>query len=267
MDTLYHETIINKAENPWLVFIHGAGGGINTWKYQSGHFAGRFNLLLMDLRDHGRSKDIQPHRKQYTFKLICEDILRLLDQLYISEAYFMSLSLGSMVLQKLAVMRPGIMKGAVIAGGLFHVNWKIMAFAHTANFFTNFLPYRWMYHLFSRLVMPRANHTASRQIFIEQSRKLTSEEYDRWVTLYRDFRKVLADYYHQELSYPLLVVMGGEDYIFLQAAKRYVRTQTQARFHVIEDCGHICNVEKPQEFNKVASDFLFGLNAHAFSDI
>jgi pimeloyl-ACP methyl ester carboxylesterase len=267
LERLNYQTLINKAGNPWLIFIHGAGGGIKTWKYQVDYFSSDFNILLMDLRDHGKSKNILPERKQYTFQLICEDILKVLDHLEIKEGYFISLSLGSMVLQKLALMRPGLLKGAVIAGGLFHVNWKIMAFANTANFLTKFLPYRWMYQLFSRLVMPRANHAASRQVFIEQSRKLSAQEYDRWVTLYRDFRNVLSEYYHEPLTYPLLIVMGGEDYIFLEAAKRYADYHPDAQLHVIPNCGHICNIEKHEEFNEIAFSFLSRSYRNALADI
>ena len=47
-------------EKKWLVFIHGAGGSIATWNRQIDSLAPHFNLLLVDLRDHGQSKEIVP---------------------------------------------------------------------------------------------------------------------------------------------------------------------------------------------------------------
>jgi pimeloyl-ACP methyl ester carboxylesterase len=221
MPLLHHEIIDQSEVSEWMVFVHGAGGSTKTWKYQIPAFSPYFKLLLIDLRDHGLSQKMANTPKRYTFELIVSDILTLLDHLKIQKAHFMSLSLGSMILQKLALMRPGMVHTAIMAGGVYYVSWQFMLFAHTAKFLTNFLPYRWMYLLFSWIVMPRKNHQHSRRIFIRQSEKLTKPAYDRWTTLYRDFRKVLKEFFHQPLSFRLLIVMGSQDYIFLKAAKKY----------------------------------------------
>ena len=58
---LYHEVVDEAGvDAPWLVFVHGAGGSIRTWKYQIEAFRPHYRLLLIDLRDHGFSKDILP---------------------------------------------------------------------------------------------------------------------------------------------------------------------------------------------------------------
>ena len=63
---LYHEVVDQAgADAPWLVFVHGAGGSIRTWKYQIEAFQPHYRLLLIDLRDHGFSKDILPDRAIY----------------------------------------------------------------------------------------------------------------------------------------------------------------------------------------------------------
>ena len=54
---LLHYRIYDDSPNKeWLIFIHGAGGSIITWKYQIEAFRPFFKLLLLDLRDHGKSK-------------------------------------------------------------------------------------------------------------------------------------------------------------------------------------------------------------------
>ena len=53
---LHH--IIYKNENPnaeWIVFIHGAGGSSTIWFKQINAFRKEYNLLLVDLRGHGRT--------------------------------------------------------------------------------------------------------------------------------------------------------------------------------------------------------------------
>ena len=41
----------------WVTFIHGAGGSSSIWFKQIKSFSRCFNLLLIDLRGHGKSKN------------------------------------------------------------------------------------------------------------------------------------------------------------------------------------------------------------------
>ena len=73
---LHYEVIGDNPQAPWMVLIHGAGGSIKTWKFQIEAFAPHYRLLLLDLRDHGYSKDILPEFPVYDFDIVAEDILR-----------------------------------------------------------------------------------------------------------------------------------------------------------------------------------------------
>lgn len=255
MNELLHYEIVEAPNDDWIVFVHGAGGSIKTWKYQKAALKGMANLLLLDLRDHGESKNIEPSKSSYTFDLVGEDVLKLLDHLKIKKAFFISLSMGSMIVQKLALMRPNLIQGAVVAGGIYKVNKRMMVFVQLARFFSALLPFRTMYWMFSWLIMPRKNHQFSRKVFIEQSQKLNAAEYHKWMSLYKEFRRVLSEFYHEQLTFPLLAVMGSQDYVFLDAASNYARQHDRAQLHVMEACGHICNVEQPSLFNTIAINF------------
>jgi pimeloyl-ACP methyl ester carboxylesterase len=74
---LLHYEIVGKEDAPWLVFVHGAGGSIRTWKFQVESFSKDFRLVLIDLRDHGFSKNIQPEYKAYDFDIVACDIIIL----------------------------------------------------------------------------------------------------------------------------------------------------------------------------------------------
>ncbi|MDA1382773.1 MAG: alpha/beta fold hydrolase, partial [Bacteroidetes bacterium] len=67
---LLHYEIHGEIDAPWLVFVHGAGGSIKTWKFQIDDLAKDFRLLLIDLRDHGFSKNIQPSYESYDFDIV-----------------------------------------------------------------------------------------------------------------------------------------------------------------------------------------------------
>ena len=41
----------------WVTFIHGAGGSSSIWYKQLRDFKNKHNVLLIDLRGHGKSKN------------------------------------------------------------------------------------------------------------------------------------------------------------------------------------------------------------------
>ncbi len=259
--TLHHRIYVQNETHPWLVFLHGAGGSMKTWKYQLQAFRPYFNLLLMDLRDHGESKEIDPDYEKYSFEMITEDIMKVLKQSGIQKASFITLSFGSVLLQDLSIRYPGLVQKAVIAGGIFKGNFMIKAFVHLARFFNLFLSYSQMYRLFSYLLMPQASHRVSRRIYQMQSRRLSRKAYLKWIGLYAQFFKLLRRFYHQQMHYKTLVLMGTGDYVFLKAARNFVKQQSQARLKVISGAGHICNIDQPEIFNNLALQFLKELHA------
>lgn len=253
---LHHEIHFLGEDRKWLIFIHGAGGAVETWKYQVDAFSPYFNLLLLDLRDHGKSKNIEPHYEDYNFEVVTTDILKVIDHLGIKRANFMSLSLGSILLQQIDIARPDLIERQVMAGGVFKATKRMRLFMDSAKLLNYILPYRALYNMFSWIVLPRKNHRFSRMIFRIQSKKLTPKEYLRWVGLYNDFFKKLKEYFYRPVEKASLVVMGDQDHVFFKAARQFVAIQDQVMMEVMEGCGHVCNIEQPKEFNQLALEFL-----------
>ncbi len=48
----------NPKKKEWITFVHGAGGSSTIWFKQIKYFSKYYNLLLLDLRGHGKSKTI-----------------------------------------------------------------------------------------------------------------------------------------------------------------------------------------------------------------
>ena len=253
---LNHEIHFLSPDADWVVFIHGAGGSMITWKHQKSEFKKFFNLVFLDLRDHGQSKNIEPAFKSYNFDIVCDDILRLLDHLKITRAHFVSLSLGSILLQKLNEKRPDLIGKMVMGGGVFRANIKIRIFIYSARFLKNILPYKHMYNLFSFIVLPKKNHENSRRLFRLQSQKLSPSEYLKWVELHKEFFSLLKNFFDKELEKISLVIMGDQDHVFYKAAQRFVSNHPLAQLVVFNNCGHVVNLERASEFNKTALRFL-----------
>ena len=253
---LHHKAYRLGPEADWVVFIHGAGGSLATWKYQVEAFRPFFNLLLIDLLDHGESKNIEPEYEDYNFDIVTGDVIRVIDHLGIERAHFLSLSLGSVILQKLDEERPELIGKMVMAGGVFRATPAIRVFVHSAKFLNYFLPYRVMYNLFSWIVLPRRNHRQARRLFRLQSQKLSAREYLKWVGLYKDFFRLLRRFFDRKLEKLSLVVMGEQDHVFNKAAHRFVARHQMAEMAIIEKCGHVVNIEQHERFNQMVLAFL-----------
>lgn len=252
---LHYKIIPAENSAPWIVFLHGAGGNSKTWNYQTDAFRGSFNLLVLDLRDHGKSQ-LQAPGNRYTFKLIANDIFSVLDKEAIRQAYFITLSFGSVLLQDLSMRRPGLVAGAVFAGGIFKANRLVRMYVGSARMLNRVLSYPQMYRLFSWLLMPGRNHQRSRRIYQRQARLLNRQAYLRWITLYDEFFELLQRFYHQVIDFPAMAVMGSQDHIFLGTARRFVSSQgDNVRLKIIPAAGHICNIDKPDHFNEITLEF------------
>lgn len=261
LQNLLHYTthLTGKPDSEWMIFIHGAGGSSLTWKFQIEGFKSFYNLLLIDMRDHGYSKDLQPSYRVYDFDIIADDLLRTIDHAGVTSSHFIALSLGSIILQKLNSRRPEMMKTMIMCGGVFKADWRISNFAHFGKFMSYFVPFRWIYDGFILIVMPRKNHKFSRDQYRKQSLKLAPGEFLKWLGLYKDFFSVVGKFYDQELKTPSLLINGSQDHVFLDAARRYTKKhQPLAELVVMEGRGHLCNLEDRKAFNAIVLTWLEG---------
>ena len=253
---LHYELYRSRQDHPWIVFIHGAGGSVATWNYQTAFFSQHFNLLLIDLRDHGGTKNIQPAFKRYNFNIVSKDILKVLDQENIRKAHFITLSFGSVMMQALYRRRPEVVQKMIFIGGVFNANWSIKGFVHLARFFNLFLSYQQMYRLFSYLLIPKKEHQLARRIYQRQARTLGAKEYLKWLGLYSEFFTLLKSFQQQPIKNEMLILMGEDDYLFLPSATKFSAEKNQSQLILIPNSGHICNIDQPESTNEAIFTFL-----------
>lgn len=256
---LNYTTYKHSTSNNWVVLLHGAGGSSKTWDRQIEGFKNSFNVVNLDLRDHGGSKNIEPEYPLYNLNIVTTDILKLLDHLSIEKASFVSLSMGSFLMQSLALKRPQLIEKCILAGAVFAGTLQLRWFTRIALVFNNLLSYKQMYTIFSWILMPRNNHQLARRLYKIQAHKLTPKEYLKWVALYDDFFSTLDQFRNWKVTFPSLVIMGDQDYVFNKGAKQFVKVQPRAQLTIIENAGHICNIDQPSAFNTVAINFLSDL--------
>lgn len=241
--------------------MHGAGGSSNVWFKQIKDFSKHFNVLLLDLRGHGSSKEqYQPKiNKPYAFKTIAEDVLEVIDHLKIETSHFIGISLGTIVIRQLAEMHPARVKSMILGGAILKMNFRSQILMRVGNLFKYVLPYLVLYKFFAFVIMPKKNHKQSRLLFINEAKKLYQKEFIKWFKLTAEINPVLRWFRQTELNIPTLYVMGEEDYMFLPYVKQVVANHIKsAELFIIQNCGHVVNVEQAVIFNQKVIGYLKG---------
>lgn len=255
---LYFKQYLHPESSEWIVFIHGAGGSSAVWHKQLRDFQKEFNLLLIDLRGHGKSADIPSAiwKNEYTFQSVTQDIIEVLDHLQIPPAHFMGVSLGTILARQLAELEPTRVKSLIMAGAVTRLTFQSRVLVFLGNSFKRIIPYMWLYKLFAFIIMPLKGHAESRNLFIREAQKLCQKEFIRWFKLTKDINPLLKYFKEKEILAPTLYIMGDQDVMFLEPVKNLVKEHKNSFLKVLGNCGHVVNVERPEEFNLLSIAFI-----------
>lgn len=254
MPVLYHRTYKRDESADWVVFVHGAGGSSSIWFKQLRDFRAHFNVCMVDLRGHGSSSAVTGGT--YSFEALSADILDVLDHLGIERAHFVGVSLGTILIRALAEQAPERVQAIVQAGAITRLDTRSRFLVSVGNALKRVMPFMWLYRLFAWIIMPRPHHREARDLFVEEAQNLSQDEFLRWFELTDAVNPLLRHFRENELYIPTLYVMGEQDHLFLPPTRDLVRRHALGTLFVIPDTGHVCNVERPSVFNRVAINFL-----------
>lgn len=247
----------NENTSKWVTFVHGAGGSSSIWFRQIRAFKSEFNILLIDLRGHGNSVTKNNQMKQrYTFEVVTNDILEVLNHLKIEKSHFIGISLGTILIRDLAERNPEVVESMVMGGAILKLNTRSKLLMGLGNTFKSVVPYIFLYKLFAFVIMPKKTNKESRSLFVQEAKKLYQKEFKRWYNLTAEINPLLRFFRLNEVKIPTLYIMGEQDYLFLPAIKEIISKHLSARLHIIKNCGHVVNVEQPLEFNNEVISFL-----------
>ncbi len=190
---LHYTTYTINEHTPWVTFVHGAGGSSAIWYKQLRDFKKDFNVLLIDLRGHGKSKSpIYEKIKSYSFDVISDEVVDVLDHLKIKSSHFVGISLGTIVIREIAERYPKKIQSMIMGGAVMKLNFRGQLLMRLGVLLKSVLPYILLYRLFAFTIMPKRAHKESRNLFINEAKKLYQKEFKRWFTLVAEVNPLLA---------------------------------------------------------------------------
>lgn len=254
---LHYRTHFIDDYKPWVTFIHGAGGNSAVWFKQLRDYKKHFNVLLIDLRGHGKSQTVE-WKKEDSFRTIGQEVMAVLDRENIKCSHFVGISLGTIVIQTIANDYPERVSSMILGGAITSLNLRTKLYLTLGHLGKHILPYMWLYRLFAWIIMPRPNHKEARITFVEQAKRMCQKEFIRWFSLTKDVNPYLESLQKDFHDIPTLFIMGEEDYLFLDAVEDVVlTTKSYVRLECIDKAGHVCNIDQSQRFNHLSIDFIY----------
>jgi len=254
---IYHRKFTHPKSKTWVVFVHGAGGSNVVWFRQLKEFKKHFNVLLVDLRGHGKSKpENQEADTEYSFDEVALDVIRIMDYYQIRKAHLVGISLGCVVIRAIDKLAPGRAESIILGGAIIQFNKTIKVLISMAKILNSVLPYMWLYKLNALILMPYRRHRESRNVFIQEAIKLGENEFRKWMKMTKEIKSNLNEFLKREPSAPVLYLMGDGDHMFLPMVTDLVKNQVNAQLEIIKNSGHCCNLDQAGIFNEISIRFI-----------
>ena len=240
-----------------LVLIHGLGSSTRDWQDQLDHFAKNYQVVLIDMRGHGQSdKPIGP----YSIPLFATDVALLLQELQLTPAHVVGISMGGMIAFQLTVDHPRLVKSLVIVNSA--PEFIVRTFREKLKLWQRFaivrlLGMRKMGQVLAGRLFPGPEHERLRQVFVE-----------RWAEnnprTYRDAMQAIVGWSVADkldrITCPVLVLASDQDYSSVAEKQAYVDQIAPGKLVVIKDARHALPAEKPEAFNQALDSFLKNLS-------
>jgi 3-oxoadipate enol-lactonase len=249
---------VDTGEGEAIVLIHGHPFDHTMWQPQIDAFSGKYRVIVPDLRGYGKSS--LPESGENRFEDYSTDIIQLLNFLGVDHFHVAGLSMGGQLAMEVYRQAPGRVKSLILAdtfAGLDTPEGK-KARSDGADRMEREGMDGYANESIHKMIKPE-HVTTMPDVAAHVMRMMTSTSPKAAATAMRA-RSERIDYLNEVLPHinvPVLVVVGRRDEFTPVAKGEEMHAAIPgSKLVVIEDAGHMPNLERPEEFNEIALEFL-----------
>lgn len=236
-----------------VVFLHGLGSCEEDWILQRMALAGRWPMLSLDLRGHGRSS---PARRPFAIAAMAADVAGLLDQLGVRKAHMVGLSLGATVALQLGIDRPDLTGSLTLVNGFARFSvpagGRIRTLGRLVLYLTGMMG--WLGRWIAGALFPHPDQALLRQQTADRiaANDWVSYGLTMWALRQFDVRRQVG-----ELRAPTIIVAGKDDRVVPREAKWAMHQAIPgSRWLELANSGHATPIDAPGAFNAALIQFL-----------
>ena len=231
-----------------IVFLHGVGSDKSVWAPQLDHFGRSRRALAFDYPGYG---DSGPAPRGTTRDDYASAILAAMDSLGVDAAHFCGLSLGGVVAIAIHSAAPHRCASLIIADSFaVHPDGRTIydrSIAASSDL-------RSLAEARVDVLLAQPADPAIRSEVVETMARIDPDAYRIgaaavWLAEQRERAS--------DIDVPTLVVCGSEDKVTPpELSRQLVELIPGSRYQEIHGAGHLSNLERPGEFNRIVADFL-----------
>ncbi len=252
-----------------VIFVHEFAGDHRSWEPQMRFFGQRYRAITYAARGYIPS-DIPEDVAKYSQARAADDIASILDHLKIAKAHVVGLSMGGFATLHFGFRHPDRALSLCVAGcGYGAEKGQSQKFRAEAEAIAAFLDEQGAEAFAEKYAYgptrvqfenknPRG-FAEFKQMLAEQS-ALGHRNTQLGVQRERPSLYDLVDQM-KTISVPTLILTGDEDWPCLQPALLMKQTIPTSALSVMPNCGHTINIEDPDQFNRLVSEFLIQVDA------
>ncbi len=239
-----------------LIFIHGFPFTKAMWENQIDECKEHYRVIAYDIRGYGNS-DLGTH--DYSIAQCAEDLFLFMDALQIEKAFICGLSMGGYIALNALLQRPKRIAALILCDSQClpdsNVSKKKRMDSITSIQEKGLAEYTHdsLMKLFSETSLANKKETVS---FVKQTILDARIESICKTLMALAERKETCSALHL-INIPVLIIVGEEDQITTpEVAKRMHELIPGSKLYVIENAGHLSNLENPESFNLQLQNFL-----------
>lgn len=239
-----------------IIFLHGFPFDKTMWQIQIDFLRASHRLIACDIRGFGKSSD---ERSALSMDLFGEDLIAFMDHLSIDKAIICGLSMGgfialnaqkrypdrftAMILcdtqciadtEELKKRRHEIIEEIALFGPAAFNEGFIQKVFHKDSFITR----KTIVAKLRGVVFANSDHIISQGLLALAGRSETCSSL-------------------HDIQVPTLIICGRQDQVTRLSESEFMHENIKGSLlHIIEDAGHVSNLEEPWEFNKSLLEFL-----------
>ena len=232
------------------------------WYPQIKAFSESYNVITPDLRGYGKSS--LPKSGDTKFEDYATDILLLMDHLKVKSFHLAGLSMGGQIIMEIFRQAPERIKTLIFADTFASLDTpEVKKGRYDAAIR---LEKEGMDRYADEVIykMFKPEHVSSMPEAAGHVVKMMKSTSPKAAATALRARSERIDYLNEVLpliNIPTLVIVGREDeFTPVAKAEEMKENLNNCKLVIIEDAGHMPNLEHPEKFNKSVLDFLDGIN-------
>ena len=242
-----------------IIFLHGFPFDKSMWAKQLDFFATTNRVIAIDIRGFGKSTD---ESTPLSIDLFSDDLMLFMNQMKISKAIICGLSMGGFIALNAQARFPDRFEAIILCDTQCiadTIEVKLnryktideIALNGTLNFNEAFIKKVFCKNSFTNkqeiVTQLRSVVMANPEQIIINGLKALAERSETCSTL-------------PEINIPTLIICGREDEVTPLEQSEFLHTSIKASvLHIIDNAGHVSNIEQPEEFNNEISKFLLAV--------